>query len=126
MAMASPSSPDDAVSISWPAPAKIRRELRRTMSSSSMNSSLVAMSLSPPPPLPRRQLDDELRPRPDLALDVDLAAVALDGAVGHGQPQPGALATVLGREEGLEDLAQVFFADADSRVADGDHGHAAR
>ncbi len=43
-------------------------------------------------------------PRPDLAFDRDVAAALLDDAVDHRQAEAGALARLLGGEEGLEDL----------------------
>src|SRR5512139_2036462 len=93
------------------------------MSSSSMNRILLAISVSPAPALLQGQLDGEFRSLADLAIHADQAAVPLDDAVGHGQPEPRSLALALGGEKGLEDLAHVLLADAGARVGDGDDEH---
>src|SRR5271157_6053844 len=60
------------------------------------------------------------------ALDVDLAGVFLNDAVGHRQPQPGTagiagLGLRLGGEERVVDAMNVFLRDAAARVR---YGHA--
>ena len=55
------------------------------------------------PDSPPRQVDLEGRAVPRLALDRDVTAALLDDAVDGGQPEAGALARLLGREERLED-----------------------
>ena len=47
--------------------------------------------------------DDEDRPPPHLALDLDASAVRLHDPLTQGQPEPGSLAGGLRREEWLED-----------------------
>ena len=63
---------------------------------------------------------------PDLAPDVDPAAVVAHDAVGHREPEPGPLAHVLGREERLEDVRQVLWRDARAFVLDADGDPVAR
>src|SRR6516164_3062834 len=65
-----------------------------------------------------RQPHRELGEVADLAVDRDRAAVLLGyDLVANRQPKPGALASRLGREEGLEQLVPVFQGNADAVVA---------
>src|SRR3546814_13568967 len=52
------------------------------------------------------------------AVDTDAALVRLDDAVADGEADPGALADVLGGEDGLEDTALALFGDARDAVGD--------
>ena len=65
-----------------------------------------------------RQEDLEMRAAPELALDVDEAAVTLDNAHHRGQAQPRSLAYSLGGEIRIVDLIQVFWRDALAGVRD--------
>ena len=69
-----------------------------------------------------RQGDPDLRTFADRALDVDRSAVVGDDAVGDGQAQSGPTFLQPGREEGVEDLVDDLFRDADALVTDLDHG----
>src|SRR3954452_6681175 len=64
--------------------------------------------------------DPERRPGADLALDHDAAAMPVDDAVDDRQAEPGPLADVLGREEGIENLRDHVGRDAGAVVGDGD------
>ena len=57
----------------------------------------------------------------DLAVDVDRAARLAREAVDHRQAEAGALADVLGGEEGLGHLLQYLGRDAAAVVLDGEH-----
>ena len=57
-------------------------------------------------------------PRFDLALDVDVAVVALHDRVHDREAEAGALAGRLGREERVEDVVQVLRRNADAGVAE--------
>src|SRR5262245_66474264 len=63
------------------------------------------------------QLDGERRARAELAGHADLAAVALQDGVHHGEPEAGALARGLGGVEWVEDVTQVRGGDPDPVVA---------
>ena len=73
-----------------------------------------------------RQVDPERRPAPRLALDLHATAALGDNALDGRQPQPGATANFLGREERLEDMPPRFFVHADAGVAHGQHDIASR
>src|SRR5690606_18473966 len=64
-----------------------------------------------------RQIDAEGRALAHLAFGEDEASRLLDDAVDGGKAEPRPLPHFLGGEEGLEDLAEIFFRDADTRVA---------
>src|SRR5438874_624439 len=69
-------------------------------------------------PEPRGGKDDpHRRPRPELALDLELRAVTLHHAIDHGEPQARA-PLAFGREEGLETAASDRLRHAHTRVAD--------
>src|SRR5438094_4584285 len=70
----------------------------------------------------QRQPDREGRPAARRALGADVAAVLLDDLVADREPQPGAFADGLRREEGIEDAAEHVGRDAGPGVADGDDG----
>ena len=63
-----------------------------------------------------RQMDGKRRARAELAVDGDEAAGLLDDAVGRRQSEPGALADLLGREEGLEDALEMRLGDAGAGI----------
>src|SRR3954463_13477540 len=65
-----------------------------------------------------RQADGEPRALADMAVARDRAAVLLHDAVGNREPQPGALADFLGREERIVDPRQLLRGNAGARVAD--------
>ncbi len=65
-----------------------------------------------------RQEDAEGRALADARIDEDEAAGLLDDAVDHGEAEPGALADLLGGEEGLEDLVDDLRRDAGAGVLD--------
>ncbi len=67
-----------------------------------------------------RQQDAEGCPGPRRAATENIAASLLDNAVDHGEAEPGALADVLGGEEGLEDFRHHLGGDAMARVLDFD------
>ena len=52
-----------------------------------------------------------------VGFDENIAAVHLDDPVGYGQAESGAFAGLFGREEGLENLLEMFFGNSGSRVA---------
>ena len=58
--------------------------------------------------------------RVGVGVDDDLTAVHLDDAVRDGEAEAGALADLLGREEGVEQLVEVLGRDADAGVGDRD------
>ena len=66
------------------------------------------------------QPDEKTRPFADFALDPDVTAVPLHDAEGNGQPQAGPLADHFGREEGFEELVEVFGRNAAPRVGNRD------
>ena len=66
------------------------------------------------------EVDLEPRPLADLAGDENEPAVARDDALGGGQPQPRALAVLLGREERFEHLVEGRPARCPPRVRDRD------
>src|SRR5437868_12088667 len=74
-----------------------------------------------------RQLDGELRPLADDALDADPPVVLLDDLPADAQAQAAAAVALavglLGRVERLEDQPQLLRRDADAGVADADLGH---
>ena len=53
------------------------------------------------------------------AVDLDVTAGLFDEAVNHAQPQPGALADVFGREEGIEYLVDDIGGYAGPGIAHG-------
>ena len=65
-----------------------------------------------------RQIDDEARSLADLGIGEDEAARLLDDAVDGRKAKAGALADFLGREEGLEHLAEHVRRDAAAGVGD--------
>ena len=69
-----------------------------------------------------RQVQPEGRALALGAVDPDMAARLLGEAVDHRQPEAGALADRLGREERLEDLRERVRRHADAGVADADDG----
>src|SRR5262249_12951166 len=65
-----------------------------------------------------RQFDGECGPDSYLARDSDVAPVALEDGMHHGQAEARPLAGRLGRVERIEDVAQVCGRDAHPGVAD--------
>ena len=63
----------------------------------------------------------KVAPLARLAVDPDVAAALLDDAVDGGEPEPGALALFLGREERLEQPLLRLVVHADPAVADRQH-----
>ena len=63
---------------------------------------------------------------PGLAVDRDVSAALLGDAVHRGQPEPGALAHLLGGEEGLEDVRLDLGGHAVAGIADREHDVGAR
>jgi hypothetical protein len=81
---------------------------------------------------PFGEVDRDRRPSPGAAVDPDVAAALLYGAVHARHPQPGPLANRLRGEEGLEDAPQrrgihpfSYVADDDPHVAAGLNRNAA-
>jgi hypothetical protein len=110
--------------------------LRRRASSSSTRRIVLAGRRPGAPPAagsrrPRRrrarQHEHDRGALPDLALDVDVPAVAGDDAVHDRQAEAGAAADVLGREERLEHVLQRGLVHAHAGVLDADlHARAER
>ena len=67
-----------------------------------------------------RQVDPERRTAALLAADLDAAAGLLDEAEHHAEPEPGALADILGREERIENPVANGLRDAGAGVGDVD------
>ena len=68
-----------------------------------------------------RKVDLERRPFAGLAVDPHATAALLDDAEDRRESQAGTLASLLRREEGLEDAGQRRLVDADAGVGDGKH-----
>ncbi len=66
----------------------------------------------------QRQVDLESGALADRGLDRDVAAGPLHDAVDHGEAEAGALAELLGGEEGLEDVLEHLRRDAGAGVGD--------
>ena len=80
-------------------------------------------------PFPGRdagKVDLERRAVPGLAVDPDVPAALLDDAVHGRQPEPGALAGRLGREERLERVLRTVGVHAAAGVAHREHHVLAR
>src|SRR5690606_25881715 len=54
------------------------------------------------------------------AINIDVAAMLFNDAIGHCQTEPGTLIDILGRKKGLEDAAEVLRFDAGTRIAHDD------
>src|SRR3546814_1372780 len=65
-----------------------------------------------------RQIDRKARPLPRLAVGEDEARRLFDDSIDGRKPEPGALADVLGREEGFENLGQHVGRYTGAGVAD--------
>src|ERR1700686_440151 len=65
-----------------------------------------------------RQIDFHRRTFTDFAVDFDVTAALFDEAIDLAQPQPGALAGVLGSEERLERAGENLAAHAGAGIAD--------
>ena len=68
-----------------------------------------------------RQVDLDGRAVAFLAVDLDVPARLLDEAEHHAEPEAGALADLLGGEEGIEHPFEQRGGNAGAGVADGDH-----
>ena len=64
------------------------------------------------------QIDLERRAAPRLAVDPDVSAALLDDPVDRGEPEPGALADGLRREERLEEVLSRLVVDPDAVACD--------
>src|SRR5262249_32884962 len=71
-----------------------------------------------------RQADEEAGTAADLALDDDVTAVLFDDLMRDGQPQTTAF--LLRREEGIENVFDVLFRDADAGITNLDLGEPLR
>src|SRR5438270_10722191 len=67
-------------------------------------------------PFHPREVDLERRPFARLAVDPDVTAALLDDAEDGGKAETGSLASLLGREEGLEDPIEHLLVDPRSSV----------
>ena len=64
-----------------------------------------------------RQVDFYGRTFPSLAVYIYKSVILFDDSIDRGNPQPRALAHLLGREKGIEDMAQYFLVHAAAIVA---------
>src|ERR1044072_5829764 len=92
-----------------------------------LSSSAAGAAPGPSRPAGRpRQPELLLRPFADLAVDMEGAAGLAGEAVDHGEAEAGALADLLGGEEGLGHLLQYLGRDAAAGIGDGEHDIIAR
>src|SRR3954470_12702466 len=121
--VASPSSPDDALTIVYDSRYRLRRS-RRTAASTCGSSSTTSIAGLFTPTLSGGLLGDRQRHAelgsPRRTLDLDVRVVVLDQPLHDFQAQPGALAHRLGGEERLEQMVEDPRGNAGSGV---DHAH---
>ena len=68
------------------------------------------------------EVDSHRGPHLELACHVDVTVHPLYDAIDRGEPEPGALAVLLRREEGIEHPSFDFVRDSGSRILDLQHG----